>query len=143
MLASSNGLVLDFEVYKSRNTFTDQLLRIGGNVVAHMAVSSRGTHLYFDRYFTSVRVLDMLKANGLLGIGTIMKNRIPALCKSKMSDDTKLQKQGRGTSEMVVRKPSEVAMTKWAVLMASSVHGIEPQDSCKRWSTKEKCHVTA
>jgi len=76
-----------------------------------------------------------------------MKNRIPAPCKSKMSDDTKRNnKKPRGISEMIVKKPSEVAVTKWqnnkAVLMASTVHGIEPQDSCMRWSTKEKRHVT-
>lgn len=136
LLASPNCLVLDFEVYKGRNTFGDQQLGIGGIAVARMAQSlPRGTHLYFDRYFTSVKILDMLKANGLLGTGTIIKNRIPALCKLKMSDDTKLQKQGKCGSEMVVRKPSEVAVIEWrdnkTILMASSVHGIEQREvSC-------------
>lgn len=141
VLASPSGLVLDFEIYKGCDTFTDQQLGIGRNAAVRMAQSlPGGTHLHFDRYFTSIKVLDRFKVNGHLGTGTIMKNRIPALYRSKMSEDTKLQKQGRGTSEMVVRKPSEVAVTKWqdnrAVLMASSIHGIEPQDSCIRWSSK-------
>ena len=75
-----------------------------------------------------------------------MKNRVPAICKAKLSDDKQMQKKGRGASEMLVSKQSQVAVTKWqdnkAVLMASNVHGIEPQDCCIRWSAKEKCHIT-
>lgn len=61
----------------------------------------------FYLYLLCIRyVLDMLKANGLLGTGTIMKNRIPTPCKSKMSDDIKLQKQWRGGHQRLL-------WTKW------------------------------
>ncbi|KAJ8361991.1 hypothetical protein AAFF_G00407300 [Aldrovandia affinis] len=63
-----------------------------------------------------------------------------------MSNDHKPQEQGRGASEMMTGKPVAVAVIKWLdnkpVLMASPVHGTEPQDSCMRWSSKEKCHVS-
>lgn len=67
-----------------------------------------------------------MKANGHQGTGIIMKNRIPVPCKSKMSDNTKLQKKGRGTSKMSVIKPSKVGAMKCkdnkAAVMALSVH---------------------
>ena len=98
LLASPCGLVLDFEVYKGHNwNWRD------GTVSSKMStpVLWQVFHLCLNTGY--------VEYNGLLGTGTNMKNRIPALFKSKMSYGTKLQRQGRGKSEMVVRKPSEVA----------------------------------
>lgn len=54
-----------------------------------------------------------------------------------------LSTKPRGSSEMIVRRPSEVA--KWMdnkpVVMASTARGIEPQDTCTKWSKKEKRQI--
>lgn len=102
VLALSNSLILDFEVYQGKNTFRGQRLGAGAAAVLRTAESVlTGTYVFFDRYFTTVKLMDALLSKGLLATGTIMKNRVPKQC--LLSGDKQLRKEGRGTSVAVVR----------------------------------------
>ncbi|XP_063742520.1 piggyBac transposable element-derived protein 3-like [Eleginops maclovinus] len=144
VLASPNGLMLDFEVFQGKNTFQNQAQGVGSASVLRMAETvPPGSHLYFDRYFTTIKLLDTLLKKSLPATGTIMMNRVPKEC--KFPGDSVMKKQGRGTMVSLVRKNPELSVTKWfdnkAVTMASTIHGREPEDICTRWCKKEKKHV--
>ncbi len=112
VLASPNGLMLDFEVYQGKNTFTDQSLGVRLAAVLRIVESvPTGSHLFFDRYITTINFTNALLAKGLPATGTIMKNRVPK--QSKLPSDKVIQKKGRGASVSLVRKSPELAITKW------------------------------
>jgi len=82
VLANKNGLVLDFCIYQGKGTTfetnSEYLLTIGESAVVHLSQTvPPGSCLYFDRFFTTQKLMDILKQKKIFCTGTVMKNNIP------------------------------------------------------------------
>jgi len=70
----------------------------GEAVVLRLCQSlEKGTRIYFDRYFTTISLLDRMSSKGFKGTGIIQKNGTPKQCRENI-DSMKLDKQVRDTS---------------------------------------------
>ncbi|KAH9374885.1 hypothetical protein HPB48_004162 [Haemaphysalis longicornis] len=145
VLAAPNGLILDFDIYQGKKAS----LCPGASGIAESAVLrlteslEPGTKLYFDRYFTSGPLLDKLQQKGIAATGPVMNNRLPKGV--KLSSEKELKAHGRGASEEWIRTDKRQVVLRWydnkAITMLSSIHGQEPEDTCRRWSRKENKYI--
>lgn len=149
VLATPEGLVLDFEPYQGKKLCDEEQQgkpwSLPESVVLRLIQSlPRGTSIYFDRYFTSTRLLDHLRVSKCMsGTGTIRKVSIPK--DAKLPSEKELKKKERGTSVTSVRNDGGLAITVWQdnkpVYMASTEHGSDPEDLVKRYSRKERRYI--
>lgn len=143
---TSDGLMVDFEIYKGAKTmFENTSLGLGPSVVLFLSKTiPSGSCVYHDRYFTTVPLVEEMMRRNLHSTGTIMMNRIPGRAALKFKKDCKMF---RGESQQFVR--DGVALVKWkdnkSVLMASNCTGAEQTDYVKRWDkqTKSYKNITA
>lgn len=149
VLANPNGIVCNFDVYQGTTTYPNYEntnFGLGEKAVLNLSEDLAPGHiLYFDRHFTTKKLVKELKGRHLLCAGTIMKNRIPASAKPFIRDDRDLMRDGRGSSQMLVNSTDNIALTKWldnkGVTLLSSAHGTEPTDSCRRWSKSAREYI--
>ncbi|KAK1903701.1 PiggyBac transposable element-derived protein 3 [Dissostichus eleginoides] len=121
-------------------------LGLGGLVLARLCQTlHRGTKVYCDRFFTSIRGVEQMMKKEMYITGTIMKNRL-AGAKEKLPSDKTMKNTGRGTSSELSTEDGKLCVVKWydnkPVLMMSVVQGTEPEDTCQRWDKKLKQYVT-
>ncbi|XP_057697421.1 piggyBac transposable element-derived protein 3-like isoform X1 [Corythoichthys intestinalis] len=149
--ATSDGIVLDFEIYQGVAGLREQVeepgnLGLGGLVIDHLSQTLHpNTNVYCDRFFTSIQAVEHMMKKHLYITGTVMRNRVAAAAQKLPSDKT-MKKNRRGTSAQVTNLDGNIYVTKWfdnkPVLMMSTVHAREPEDTCQRWDKKLKRHVT-
>lgn len=144
MLADKHGLILDFCIYQGKGTFLSDdctySLSVGESAVWCLSQTvPPKSCLYFDRYFTTHKLVHMLaEEKKILSTGTLMRNQVP-----KTIDNVKdISNEARGTSAQYVREDQKLIVTQWLdsrpITMLSSECGKFPLNTCKRWIKADK-----
>ncbi|KAM4593218.1 piggyBac transposable element-derived protein 3 [Odontesthes bonariensis] len=149
--ATADGIVLDFELYQGTNSLIGKVekpegMGLGSLVMERLCQTlHRGTKVYCDRFFTTIKGAQQMMEKGVYMTGTIMKNRL-AGAKHKLPSNKAMKDAGRGTSSEVSTEDGKLCVVKWydnkPVLMMSVVHGTQPEDTCQLWDNKLKQYVT-
>lgn len=99
--------------------------------------------VYTDNFFTSLNLLDALKAQGFNGTGTIRANRLQ---NCPLIDAVKMTKKPRGEYDFRSDSTSGLIIVRWhdnsIVNVASNYLGIQPLTNVTRWSSAMKKTIT-
>ncbi|CAK1582202.1 unnamed protein product [Parnassius mnemosyne] len=122
-------------------------LGASSNVVvrlSRMIPRHQNYRLYFDNYFTSLHLLEYLAKEGILGLGTIRRNRIPDC---KLSSEKEIMKKDRGYSEEYIADVNgvDVSTVVWKdnklVTLASTFTGLNPISEVRRYDKKNSRYI--
>lgn len=126
VLASADGIILDFEVYQGAVALSSQVqeaegLGLGALVIERLAKTlPPGTKVYCDQSFTTMKAVERMLEKKVYLTGTVMKTALPEL-------------------------PNDKTSVKWydntAVLRPSVAHAEEPLVTRRQWCKKEKRYV--
>ncbi|KAK9692916.1 Transposase IS4 [Popillia japonica] len=112
VLASPDGIVLGMLPYQGKTTFPDLIdtgYTLGEAAIIRLCDTLVPRHfLYFDRYFTTIKLADVLLEKGYHGTGTIARNRIPKNC--LLTQEKIFMKRPRGTTETKCRNDGTVSI---------------------------------
>ena len=144
-LNSSRGYLYMVEPYCGKDTNIQCSSNGSGyDVVMHLVESSglpRGTHLYFDNYFTSIPLLEHLYGRGIGATGTIRANRL----KDCPIRDISSKGMARGETAYASNGDKNVNVILWndnrKVLLATSCYNVQPFSRASRWSSKDSKRI--
>ncbi|KAI5722453.1 hypothetical protein M8J76_008557 [Diaphorina citri] len=147
VMASPDGLILDFHVYTGKGFLPDDVMKtmgLGAGIVTKLCetVDQKNTCVvYTDRYFTSLKCAEVLLEKNIYLTGTVRSDRTGEAVKKLKSD----KQMKRGDTSEVVDDKDKVAVLKWkdnkSVLVMSTNVGSQPATSCTRWSQEQKRRI--
>lgn len=95
--------------------------------------------VFFDRYFTTLPLLERLAQINIYGTGTIQTNRLRKL---SLRDDRLMK---RGESDQIIRSDEKIVVVKWrdnkSVILASTIYGQDPLGTVKRWNKEQRSRI--
>ncbi|XP_037048078.1 piggyBac transposable element-derived protein 3-like [Bradysia coprophila] len=140
VLCGKSGLAYDFICYQGSTTEFDQKMLStfgsGATMVLHLAnrIEGVGHKLFFDNYFSTFPLFQILAQKKIYATGTI---RLDRFSKPPFSTDSEMKKIGRGCSEEVVCSDRSVVCVKWydnkCVALASNYVGVGTPDKAYRF----------
>ncbi|XP_037048670.1 piggyBac transposable element-derived protein 2-like, partial [Bradysia coprophila] len=149
VLCGKSGLAYDFVCYQGSTTeFNPEMLEAfgsGATMVLHLAnrIERSGHKLFFDNYFSSFQLFEVLAQKKIYAAGTI---RLDRFAKPPFSSDSDMKKKIRGCSEEVVSSDRRVTCVKWfdnkCVALASNYVGIGTPDKANRFDKATKQKIT-
>ncbi|KAH7975557.1 hypothetical protein HPB52_003168 [Rhipicephalus sanguineus] len=140
VLCDVHGLVYDFSIYKGDIRPVPGLPDLGAssNVVLELSRSileNKSYLLFFDNWFTSIKLLVNLHQRGIPAMRTARANSISGC---RLPSDAEMKKNGRGghVERQAASEGVEVRVVKWydsrGVNIASTFGSSEPLGSCLR-----------
>lgn len=148
VLCGRSGIAYDFLIYQGVSTgLNEQNLKkfgLGAAVILHLSqcITKPGHKLYFDNYFSSYQLLQVLKSQKILAAGTVRVNRFS---KPPLLEDKQLKEMGRGSHDEIISEDGDVVLVKWmdnrTVVLASNFVGVGNEDSVARWDKVEKKYL--
>ena len=98
--------------------------------------------LYFDDFFTSVKLLEHMPERGHSATGTVRSNR-PKKC--LLTNSKAFSKLPHGNEEHFLEKMAKFFVVRWKdnglVCVASNEHGLRPLKKVDRYSATEKMTI--
>lgn len=121
-----------------------KLYGLGASVVLELVnrLQKDNHFLYFDNYFNTYNLLEILKGKKIFAAGTVRVNRFG---NPPFSNDRECLKKGRGYSEEITSRDGNTVICKWtdnrSFVLASNFVGIGTADEVKRWDKSAKKEI--
>ncbi|KAK3873841.1 hypothetical protein Pcinc_021172 [Petrolisthes cinctipes] len=146
--ADPNSYAIYISIYQGRGgdkTKSNVNYGLGGTVVLEILDKLQVIHptkkfsLYFDNFFTSIKLIDEIKNMGHDVTGTVRKHTVE---KCPFSNPKTFGKSPRGSEEHFCDTSSQIVVVRWndngIVTIASSEHGVSPKVKVERYVASQK-----